>query len=153
MRIKIAFGFLFFCLLVCLGVVVSNSSTAQSPSPMISGWPFSVNFVEDPYRKHGMEIQGFYLDKVNNVTNPVFTVPSGKRYVVTDVLVGTDAVPFPDLRISLASNGQYIAAANLNANKTMIRFQSGVIVEENRTLELSASYVSHVTISGYFVDM
>jgi len=67
MRTKVILCLAVGCLLSALvGGVVTNSLKAQAqpqPYPTINGWPFSVNFVEDPFRMHGLMVKNYYSEK------------------------------------------------------------------------------------------
>lgn len=72
MKAKIVLGLAVCCLLSALvGVVATNSVQAQQPSPVIGGWPFSVNFVEDPFRQHGLMITSYFCEIAGNTWHSI----------------------------------------------------------------------------------
>lgn len=151
MKTKIVLGLAVCCLLSALvGAVVTNSVQAQAPSPVISGWPFSVNFVEDPFRMHGLQIVDAHETCLSKVEKIVYTVPTGCRLIVTDICTNEDShVVIEDGSVNCLN----IDLNDKNARQTS--FRSGIVFTESVNVNLDTGNPpgAHITISGYLVDL
>lgn len=146
MKLKILFGLTFSCLLICLGMTVSNTLTAQSRSPMVSGWPFSVNFIEDPFRMHGLKAKSFYASLIPKTPALITKVPGSMRYIITDITAqaGGNIVLW---------GGPNKVATHLSSATPHISFRTGIVFDQNEEINVEYDTKSPITISGYYVDL
>ncbi len=150
MKLKIAFGLTLCCLLVSLGMIISNTSTAQSRSPMISGWPFSVNFVEDPIRMHGLQIVSFSAG-LSTAWDNMHTVPSNKRFILTDI--STDENVSVHIKLSPTPSYQAELRGKFTDSITHVSYRSGMVFGPNELIQGHAGKTCRVLVSGYYVDL
>lgn len=152
MKLKIAFGLTFCCLLICLGMIVSNTSTAQSRNPVVSGWPFSVNFVEDPFRMHGLEVESYMVTVQAGPYKDVVTVPKNKKFIITDIFC-KEAVSVFNINLGNASNPDILTWAFDNDHGYSIHLKSGLSCGPGDKVRIYANNATAVTISGYYVTL
>ena len=148
MKTKVVFGLSLGCLLFALGgMVIPAIVLAQAPNPVISGWPFSVNFIEDPYRMHGLQVKSYHV-MTTGVWTPLETVPIDKRFIVTDICV--DANTNVMLRDGV-SGQRKIEIRFSDYSGYWMPLKLGIVFMPGETIEVLTQ--EEVTISGYFVDL
>lgn len=155
MKTKVALGLSICCLVSALvGSAITSNVNAQyrlDPAMITS----LIQFAEDPYRKHGLQMVTFYADVVTNNNTPITTIPTGKRFIVTDILVG-DNNPglLTDGKISMYDGTQQFFETHITSSNPGLHFQTGIAIDENRTLQMAVNPTPrHVSVSGYYVDL
>ena len=111
---------------------------------------FSVNFVEDPFRMHGLQIQSYLKDLPAKQFIPIFTIPSGQRFIITELCSMFDS----HLHIRDQATGiNRVVVYCDHTDGNMVSFSSGIAFEQGETIEAYASVATSFTLSGYFVDL
>lgn len=156
MKTKFVLGLTVCCLLSALVTsLVTSRVQAQAPNPVLGGWPFSVNFVEDPFRMHGIQVKSWAIHISDNLPSVIPDVPPDKRFILTDILgevegpvaIYSDHYPPTILKVAFQFTDGMTYSLHLN---------SGIVFEPGESIYIEAtSSVSTVfiTISGYFVDL
>lgn len=152
MKTKIILALCICCLLSCLVGMMINTSNAQSRSPMVSGWPFSVNFVEDPFRMHGLEIVS-YSQLIDSGWTAIFTIPQDKKFIITDISTDLDATIH--FKNDTTPSHQANLRLTFNNYNRLYSYQSGVVYGPNETVQghIQSGSQCRVNISGYYVDL
>lgn len=158
MKTKVALGLAICCLVSALvGSLITNTVTAQQsvpPYPVVNpAQPYiplmSVMFNDDPFRQHGLQVQSFF-GIVDATAYTLFnTIPSDKRFILTDVYSNTDR------SVYIANSVGAIALLNLQIYTGFhASFESGIPFEPNEVIRIKAtSSGAYVTISGYYIDL
>jgi len=151
MKTKIFLGLAACCLLVSIGgLVLPKTSQAQRSNSAYLA-PIEVYFGEDFMREHGLQVMSYCVDCPPSAATFVATVPSDKRFVITDIMANIQ-----DVTVGLHNNsGSDYCQIRFNADTEHYGFRSGVVVEPNCAIYISQCGTSTftVTVSGYFVDL
>ena len=152
MKTKIFLGLAVCCLLsVLITSLITSTVQAQAPNPVLGGWPFSVNFLEDPYRLHGLQTKSWCIISGGNWVN-ITKLPSNKRFIITDILCDDNP---QDVMFATDYSGSTLkATCGFGSPYTLyhIRLSSGIVYDANEEIWIN-TIANPITISGYFVDL
>jgi len=146
MKTKLFLGALCCILLVSLigFAIAGNTAWPEGLSDLI--W---VKFAGDPMQQHGRQVASWCVYASPGTSILVTTIPSNKKFIVTDVIMYDSVKAYlstdldtTDVKFRMPYNGTYIG------------IRSGVVFGPGESIYLKITAASsHVTISGYYVDL
>lgn len=159
MKAKVLLGLAVCCFLFSLGLLaglaIKGVQAQSTPGPWLQQ-PLFVKFAEDFMRQHGRQVKSYCVHCADPDTfYLVDTVPSDKRFIVTDIGV------FSRVWLSADPGGTPIRAAFWGGDLVgqgpfQVGLHTGIVFEPNESIyvaKMADSCETHlVTISGYFVD-
>jgi len=141
---------------ILIGVVVVSARAQNTPEPSYPPSVMWVKFIDDFMREHGKQVKSYFIARPSQPTwIYVDTIPSNKRFIVTDLLNSEgnsgEIELATDEQGTVKKGGVYLGPY-VNLTTSYASLNSGISFEPGEAL-----YVYNInqefTICGYFVDL